>query len=153
MMSVPPILLYSVLPGVWIIAIFLVVRKVLSRPHVTEVGGRTPDGVDSEEPVAEPRLPVAFIVAMVVAVLYSALGVSVVVAILGGEDPLAGFGLIITMPVLILAGLASMVDILVSARRAHTERYRRLQWIGLLLLMLPFPVWYGLTVLVTQLVA
>ncbi len=151
-----PAFYYCVIPALVVGALFVIAKMVLGQPQMIENRPTTQGATGSDSPAGgrttERKVPASFIVAAVVAVLYSAVGVFVVASIIAGTDPLVALALVQMVPAPALAGLVSMGDVLVSVRRPHTARYRRLQWIGLALCVLLFPLWYGTTVLVTQLV-
>ena len=151
-----PVFYYCVIPSLVVAALFVIAKVVLGKPQMIEDRQAAQAGAVSEGTTrvgrAERKVPTTFIVAAVVAVLYSAVGVFAVASIIAGTDPLIALALVQMAPALALAGLVSMADVLASVRRPHTARYRRLQWIGLALCVLLFPLWYGATVLVIQLV-
>ncbi|TFD51055.1 hypothetical protein E3T43_16775 [Cryobacterium sp. Hh7] len=93
------------------------------------------------------RLPLSLWVSIVLFVLYGALGVAVCASL--SADPRLIFALLTVSPLLFIGMVISAVDIARTRKRGNADQpYTRLQWVGLILLVVAMPLWMAIALLI-----
>ncbi|GEP25857.1 MULTISPECIES: hypothetical protein [Cryobacterium] len=97
------------------------------------------------------RLPLSLWVSIVLFVLYSALGIAVCVSL--PTDPRLLFALLTVSPLLFIGMVVSVVDIVRTRKRGDAgQTYTRLQWGGLILVVVAMPLWLAIAILIVSLI-